>query len=89
MPKEGERSVRYAYLDLLTTALTSHERNLHTIICRLETVVTNMANLANLEPGERIKEELLQKENHLDNEAVGDLLQKAKDVLYPEDTKRL
>jgi len=40
------RSSQFAYLDLLTTALTEHEKNLNRLIEKLEKISNNLAKIA-------------------------------------------
>lgn len=74
----GEDRERYAYLDLLATALTDHERNLHNLIKRLENVSEKLFLIVEPEsreqpaPQERIPRE---------HETLETLLEEARDIL--------
>lgn len=42
----GDKGVKYAYLDLLATTLTEHEKTLDRLIERLEKISENLAELS-------------------------------------------
>jgi len=44
--ESADKSVKYAYLDLLATTLTEHEKNLDKLIERLERISENLAELS-------------------------------------------
>ena len=74
----GEDRERYAYLDLLATALTDHEKNLDNLIKRLTKVSEKLSSIAELESKEQyvIKQGTRHEPGILD-----DLLKAARDVL--------
>ena len=74
----GEDRERYAYLDLLATALTDHEKNLHNLIKRLEKVSKQLSLIAELESKER---PTVEKRALREHETLEALLQEARDIL--------
>lgn len=74
----GEDRERYAYLDLLATALTDHEKNLDNLIKRLTKVSEKLSSIAELESKEQriIEEGTRHERGTLDN-----LLKTARDIL--------
>ncbi len=44
----GDKGVKYAYLDLLATTLTEHEKTLDKLIERLERISENLAELSQI-----------------------------------------
>jgi len=79
MSHSGEDRERYAYLDLLATALTDHEKNLHNLINRLEKVSERLSLIAELGPKEQPTAE--EKKTLREHETLETLLQEARDIL--------
>lgn len=50
MTDDTQNSPRYTYLDMLTSALTDHERNLNQIIEKLDIIVEKISKLSSPEP---------------------------------------
>ena len=74
----GEDRERYAYLDLLATALTDHEKNLDKLVKRLEEVSEKLSSFVELES----KEEYAAKETtHYERDTLDSLLKAARDIL--------
>ena len=78
MSYAGEDRERYAYLDLLATALTDHEKNLDNLIKRLEKVSEKLSLIVEPESEERPAAELKIVREH---ETLEALLEEARDIL--------
>jgi len=78
----------YAYLDLLATALTDHEKNLNDLLERLDRVTERLSKLAQLEPKETTTEKEEEKETEKDiprnDENLKTLLHGARGILSTE-----
>lgn len=74
----GEDRERYAYLDLLATALTDHEKNLNSLIKRLEKVSEKLSLIAESESKEQPAAEPKIVREH---ETLEALLKEAEDIL--------
>jgi len=87
-----EKPGNYAYLDLLATALTDHEKNLNDLLERLDRVTERLSKLVQLESVETNieKEEAAEtdKENPRDDENLKTLLQGARGILSPKDKEQ-
>lgn len=69
---------RYAYLDLLATALTDHEKNLDKLVKRLEEVSEKLSSVVELD----YREEYAAEENvYPERDTFDALLKAARDIL--------
>ena len=57
-----ERSAQYAYLDLLATTLTDHEKNLDKLIERLEEISGNLSRIVELREQGEVQRATVKKE---------------------------
>jgi hypothetical protein len=57
MPKKPEKQTNYTYMDLLTEAITNHERKLNEIIMRLNQVVNELSGMTNQESSQQTKQQ--------------------------------
>jgi hypothetical protein len=53
MTKKPEKQTNYTYMDLLTEAITNHERKLNEIIIRLNKVVNELSGIMNPESSQQ------------------------------------
>jgi hypothetical protein len=74
----GEDRERYAYLDLLATALTDHEKNLDKLIKRLDKVCLELSSIVELESKEQYAAE---ESPYRGRETIETLLKDARDIL--------
>ena len=72
-----DRPANYAYLDLLATALTDHEKNLYELVERLCKVTEKLSELVALE----YKEVTVERPTHFDDRDLETLLQAARGIL--------
>ena len=77
---DEESSPGYAYLDLLVTALTEHEKNLNELIERLDRVTEKLLKLITAES----TEPSVEKETSSDEENEETLIRTARDILQGE-----
>jgi hypothetical protein len=80
---DEESSPGYAYLDLLVTALTEHEKNLNELIERLDRVTEKLLKLITAESTEPT-EPSVEKETSSDEENEETLIRTARDLLQAE-----
>jgi hypothetical protein len=79
MPKKPEKQTNYTYMDLLTEAITNHERKLNEIIIRLNQVVNELSGMTNQESSQRTKQQPV--EDDEPKEDLSALLKTAHDML--------
>jgi hypothetical protein len=77
---DEKNETKYAYLDLLDTALTDHEKNLNVLIERIEKITEKLSRLNNRTKTPRATAVSKTKVTTSDEE-VGTLLQEARDIL--------
>jgi hypothetical protein len=77
---DDKNETKYAYLDLLATALTDHEKNLNILIERIEKVTDKLSRLNNRTKTPRVTKVSKTKVIPSDEE-VGILLREARDIL--------
>ncbi len=78
--QNNDEGSRYAYLDLLATALTAHEKNLSLLIERLDRIVENLSKIPCAETVVEEGKGSVQDESALSDEATEALLQAARDA---------
>ncbi len=57
MTKKPEKQTNYTYMDLLTEAITNHERKLNEIIIRLNKVVNEFTGITNPESSQQTEQQ--------------------------------
>jgi hypothetical protein len=82
MTDDTKNNPRYTYLDMLTSALTDHERNLNQIIEKLDIIVEKISKLSSPEPSKttrRIQQKTEDNDRH--DEDTESLLRMARQFL--------
>ena len=82
MTEKTEKQARYEYIDLLTSALTDHERRLSTLIERLDKVVNELSTLTKPEPSQQTEKQQIGKKDDQPEEDINSLLKTARNMLY-------
>jgi spore cortex formation protein SpoVR/YcgB (stage V sporulation) len=82
MTEKTEKQARYEYIDLMTSALTDHERKLNTLIKRLNKAVSKLSMLTNPEPSQQTEQQQqIIKNDDQPEEDIISLLETARNIL--------